>query len=1032
MATVPDNAAAEHRRDLPIEPPTEPAGFRPAGEAVLSSIVRRSELRIERLAHAAADRAQLVLQSVNARLETRLASVQRSRFLGSQATLLPVEPHALTTAILQSIDDRHVIDSLRDTYNAAFAGHHPEYERECCVVVSGSSRTALGLLGFHCGIREVVIPDLSWTYEHCFPSVHAVPLTPVFGLNIEAIMQMVESRLTADPNWREQSAVVLNNPHNATGRVFNPADVRRLLHWLLERNVWVIDDLSYHQVAPVDALPEIPTLRQHANELVAAGRITSAQSARLISVHSMSKTDCLAGARLSVVEIRDAALRERFCVLNDTIIPNIGALLLTTLFYRNGLNVARAYWRLRNSIFADRMEAISDALRQLPPDRNMFAIDILPPAGSMYPLMHINRLPAGLSLDWIAAGLARQGIGMIPLSTFARTEQGFETGRKAFRLTLGGTDGADVLRSKTRRVLIDLNRLIAEEEAHYRKRRFLVRTSLASDAEVERRWRTIEERLTQATLSALLRVPLFSRIEVNAEHRRRFLERYLPQRLETFKQRAIDQDHLAREWMLAARGDRARGLIKTLEQEFYKDDLRKREDTFQHRLFDRTVHPTQMYSLQAETAMNGLLAAIQRADSPRNAAVEEAARMLVREYFGLDVAITSGDEAQEVILDIDAQIQAELFAELQGANFAPSFLSFWGDWDGSNRPSGQGHRLVASVLIENVRRMSRFLVDLSARDAVVRIEPGLRAELERLPYNTRRFLILLNEITTLTHQLERRYRGVLPYQFDAGRMRRIATRLKVVRDPVTSLWHHNDRLERRMLELRRKRIEAMEYYFALNKRVRKSLHQWIPRLAEHTTDDPLLCKAVTTRDLLKRFVLTPRIHQNMVTAQDPFAIDTTVFNINEINAVAARSGNPGMVLALQLSMSTKPDALIALDRKMRARREQILRDRPDATLPSIRLVPLFEDSGSVRDLGSYLEKVWEYALQSRRMDQRTNERFAEVISEVFIAGSDLSQQVGQAPGAQLYCEAKLQLHLWLAKRHLADSVRLKMGSGEPM
>ena len=106
-------------------------------------------------------------------------------------------------------------------------------------------------------------------------------------------------------------------------------------------------------------------------------------------------------------------------------------------------------------------------------------------------------------------------------------------------------------------------------------------------------------------------------------------------------------------------------------------------------------------------------------------------------------------------------------------------------------------------------------------------------------------------------------------------------------------------------------------------------------------------EAVTFRDLLQRFVITPRIHQNMVTAQDPFAIDTTVFNISELNEIGARYGNPGMVLALQVSMSTKPGALIDLDRKMRARREHILRDAGDLHLPSVWLVPLFEDRDAV-------------------------------------------------------------------------------------
>ena len=159
-------------------------------------------------------------------------------------------------------------------------------------------------------------------------------------------------------------------------------------------------------------------------------------------------------------------------MLIDPVKPNTGAILLAYLFYRNSIETARAYWRLRNRIFFERMRALDTAQRNLPADRNPFAIEILGPTGSMYPLMVIGKLPAGLSLDWVAAGLARQGIGLVPLSTFARTEKGFDAGRKAFRLTLGGTDGAAVLLNKTRRVLIDLNRVIGEEAAQYSRKQF--------------------------------------------------------------------------------------------------------------------------------------------------------------------------------------------------------------------------------------------------------------------------------------------------------------------------------------------------------------------------------------------------------------------------------------------------------------------------------------------------------------------------------------------------------------------------------
>jgi hypothetical protein len=128
----------------------------------------------------------------------------------------------------------------------------------------------------------------------------------------------------------------------------------------------------------------------------------------------------------------------------------------------------------------------------------------------------------------------------------------------------------------------------------------------------------------------------------------------------------------------------------------------------------------------------------------------------------------------------------------------------------------------------------------------------------------------------------------------------------------------------------------------------------------------------------------------------------------------------------------KPEALVELDRKVRARREHILRDQPDIALPSVWLVPLFEVLDAVKGLRGYLEKIWEYALQSRRLNQETRDRFAEVIEEIFIAGSDLSQQIGQPAGARAYQQAKHELMHWLAENGLSRDVRLKLGCGEPM
>jgi aspartate/methionine/tyrosine aminotransferase len=1022
-----------HVRPLAIEPPLEGEGFLPAGERFLARQGKRAETLASRLL----DAHEAIIGPATASLSSRARRIASAAH--DVASLRPVDrlgtldAAALLDACAQGTNDELLSADLRDSFLWAFVRHHPEYHVSACTVVSGSSRTALSLLGFHCGIREVIIPDLSWTYEHCFPSVRVVPLTPEFGIDTDAMIAMADMRRQEDPAWPTYGAVVLNNPHNATGRIFDIGEIRRLLRALLERNVTVIDDLSYQNVAPVDALPEIPTIRQIAEELLAEGHISALQAARVITVHSLSKTDCLAGARLSVIEIRQEEMRARFRTLNATIRQNTAAILLAYLFYRNALEVARAYWRLRNAIFQERMQAIASALENLPPDRNPFRISILAPTGSMYPLMLMGSLPAGLSLDWVAAGLARHGIGMVPLSTFARTEEGFETGRKAFRLTLGGTDGAPILLKKTRRVLIDLNRLIAEESAQYSRRVFPVtrRTQIAD--RFFSAWDRLERDVTGRVLARARTSQAPLREELSRERVIKVLtDEFLPSRFAVFRQRGADRTDLVHALSDAARGDNGKALLHTLEAELYKDDMRRREEAFRRRLFDRTVHPTQMFSIRAEGAFNTILDTLLRDQFPEDAARAHLARELLDEFCGLNVAISSGDEADEVLLDLDAHIAAELYAELERAGLPKTFLSFWGDWDGSNRPSGQGHRLVASVLLKNVERLSRLLQLLVRRDSAVTVSPELLAEIERLPARARGFVGVLNEITTLTHQLERRYRGILPFQTNPGTLRRLGMTLHIARDPVTSLWRHNDRLERRMQELRVRRRNALEYYFSINKRLRKELRLLLPALQRNVADPVLLGEAVMYRDLLQRFLITPRIHQNMVTAQDSFAIETTAFNINEINEIGARYGNPGMVLALQVSMSTRPEALIELERKLGARREHVLRDHPGIDLPSLRVIPLFEDRDAVQGLVPYLNKLWEYALQSRRIDQEPVDRFAEFVDELFIAGSDLSQQMSQAAGAHLFRQAKHDLMHWLAEHGLARRVRLKLGSGEPM
>ena len=1035
-----ENQAAESQSgvsgEIPdVTPSFEGLALGVSAESILPELAERTEHHLERLIN---DRAQLISDSLtilekrSTLFSQRIQQAWRDYVFDEFANLKVDE---LFEKLIQNANKKDWIQSLQRSFLAAFIKHQPQYQPKACNVISGSSRTALGILGFHCGISEVLIPDLSWSYEQCFQKTYAVPLSSTLGLDVDAIIDKLRQLRKNDPSWPKRAAVAINNPHNATGQIFAEQDIRRLLIYCLQNDLYIIDDLAYQNMVPGDSLPEIKTVRQIASELVQHGVVSDTQADRVISVHSMSKTDSYAGARLAVVEIRDRKIRERFEALISHIQPNIAAIFVSYLFYRSTTQATRTYWHLRNSILGERTQAVLRAVENLPEDRNPFGLMIIPPSGSLYPLLRVEKLPAGLSLDWLSSSLARGGIGMLPLAAFARTEKGFETGRTTFRLTLGGTDKADVMLGKTRRLLIHLNRLIADENARYNRKQLSIHIperGRSRSPELLHAWEKFEKEVFQYFKHSRSSRRLMSFLPIDDQKLQESLHTYLAERLDVFRDRLLDRSLINDELIRKAQSDGGQWLTQRLESEFMKDSLQRRQERFRLRKYDRTVHPTQMHSIQAEMALDEVLNKMISQQSITPARIARVSQELIKEYIGLNVPITSQQEADEILLDLDALLAGENFGDLFTDSSLMPLLSFWSDWDGSNRPSGQGHRLVAAVVMENVRRMTRVLQALRFADPTVEIGPDLKSELDVLPQRNQQFAELLNKITLLTHQLEQRYRGILPFSIESSPLQRFATRVGLRRDPARVLWQHNDRYERRMFELRQQRRSTLEYYFSLNKNLRKQLFALIPSILYNRNSEAFLHEVLEYRDILQRMVLTPRISQGLILARDQFAIDTTAYNMFEINTIAGKYGNPGMTLGLQISLSSRPEALISLDRKMHVQRDQVLRDLSSAELPPIWLIPLFEDLDTVSDIRTYLDRVWDYATQSRHTSQSPQDRLTEIISEVFIAGSDLSQQVSQATAARLYRKAKYDTHSWLAEHGVVEDVRIKLGSGEPM
>ncbi len=867
----------------------ESGGAGNSADSTFVELASRIENNLEHLINASDQMTKRLLIP----LEEKISTVSRIIDNRFKADLLDeFASHDTRELIDQLVDNCHKpawVQKLEKSFLSVFIKHQAQYRPDACMIASGSSRTALGILGFHCGITDVVIADLSWSYEQCFPNVHAVPLTDKLALDVDAMILKIKQLCQSNPHWVERGAVVVNNPHNATGRIFTEESLQKLIAYCLEHDIYVIDDLAYQNVAPADGMVKIKTARQIADELVRTGILSATCVDRLITVHSMSKTDCLAGARLAVVEIREQRLRQRFQFINDLIHPNLVAIFICYLFYRRSVQDAQTYWGLRNRLFNERTQSLMTAMENLPSNRNPFGLEIIPPAGSMYPLLHIKNLPAGLSLDWLASSLARRGIGLLPLATFARTEAGYDRGRSSFRLTLGGTDHAGILLVKTRRLLIDLNRIIAEENARYNRKqltqsRALIEYNLSSDR--LSRWKKITEQLFRMLndnrdLTFQTSLPHLD----NKKLREEFIKSYLPERLDVFQTRLQDRALISDEMVHRAMRDDGKWLSDRLEDEFMKDSLQRRQELFRLRSYDRTVHPTQRYSLQAEIAFDTIIERLVSTQSVASSHIENAAKELLQEFLGKNVSINSQNEANEILLDFDALLAGEAYSDLFCNTTLQPFLSFWSDWDGSNRPSGQGHCLIASLVMENVRKMAHILNMIRQVDARIEINHELLEDLDTLPQKSKQFSRLLNNITQLTHQLEQRYRGVLPYTIDASRFQRFATQLHLRRDPVRVLWQHNDRYEQKMRELRQQRRTMLETYFALNKKLRKQLFALIPAIQDNVNVEPLLREVVGYRDLLQHTVITPRIHQGIITGRDSFAVDTTVYNIQEINAI---------------------------------------------------------------------------------------------------------------------------------------------------
>jgi hypothetical protein len=159
-----EQKSAELTDDTPavipnIKPSPEGLAFGISAESDLPKLAERTEKYLERLLN---ERTQVLTHAISL-IEDEATKfgqrIQQSWKDGIVDEFFAIETRELLDQLTQNAHDPVWCQALQRSYLSAFVKHQPQYRPEACVVVSGSSRTALGILGFHCGITDVVIPD---------------------------------------------------------------------------------------------------------------------------------------------------------------------------------------------------------------------------------------------------------------------------------------------------------------------------------------------------------------------------------------------------------------------------------------------------------------------------------------------------------------------------------------------------------------------------------------------------------------------------------------------------------------------------------------------------------------------------------------------------------------------------------------------------------------------------------------------------------------------------------------------------------
>jgi aspartate aminotransferase len=258
---------------------------------------------------------------------------------------------------------------------------------------------------------EVIVPDPEWP-----PTVGNIlcaravpvgcPLREELGWRWD--LDELASKVTA-----RTRAIYVNSPNNPSGGMLTRDDLQHIAELAETRNLWVISDEAYEDVAFDVPQVSIASL--------------SGVYERCIPIYTFSKTYAMTGLRLGYVAARDAKLRER---------------MKKVLFYTAG-NIPTVVQYGGIGALEGSQACVEDFRTELKARRDLFytgiaeaaagVLDGAPPSGAFYAFMRINpawQPPADSthhSISWAMTEhlIARARVGCVPGVDFGPASEGY-------------------------------------------------------------------------------------------------------------------------------------------------------------------------------------------------------------------------------------------------------------------------------------------------------------------------------------------------------------------------------------------------------------------------------------------------------------------------------------------------------------------------------------------------------------------------------------------------------------------------------